>query len=831
MAVVSVNLLANQDTVVDAGSVANGDTLALGIASGSNLVVDGVSVKVSSMTGIGVQAATNTTFAAQNGGMLTVDQGVLNVSLLGNMRFEARGDGAVKLDASALKLGLTDNLLNAFSVGYTDTKKAGSFIYKPAGLSLLGVTPMVITVDGMGPKDSFTLEGRGNLALSPTNTLNASTAYRDGHLFLGSMGVPLFTDSFVIKIAMTQAQADIVIASIKSGATTYLNAGTFTFPGALPNGIVSGTSGDDLIDSSYTGDPENDEVDANDAIAAGASPNADTIHAGQGHDTVRAGADGDLVRGEDGNDLIYGEAGNDSLYGDAGNDRIFGGIGNDLAYGGLGADQLNGDDGNDSLYGDAGNDTLQGNAGDDVLYGGAGDDSLIGGDGQDSLYGGDDADKLYGGDGTDGMFGGAGNDLAYGGDQGDLIAGGDGNDSLYGDAGNDTLQGDGGQDLIYGGAGADLIFGGGSGGTFGAGGIDEIYGGSGNDTLSFGAGRISGDDGNDRYLWQRQGNATIEGFGTDDGLGDPAQYHDGDGNNNDVVDLSAIFNPATLATYNALNGTRFVYPLSALNHDLLNQQIDFNGSSMSGPSLTIRGVLGRLSPEQTMVPCFVTGSLIDTPQGARAIEDLRPGDLVQTKDHGPQPVRWIGHTALSALDLLLSPRLRPIRIRADAAGAGLPHQDLLVSPQHRILAKRGPREVLVAAKYLLAQQGIHADLPLGGISYLHLLFDRHEILRANGLWCESLLLRPAGIKALPAQMAQDLRGHLKRAQATFKSHRPARRILPKAQAYRGMLQLLGDPQNQRQDLPATLPSFSTADPAQTADRDWKPARSYATPPP
>lgn len=795
MAVVSVNLLANQDTVVDAGSVANGDTLALGIASGSSLVVDGVAVKVSSMTGIGVQAAANTTFAAQNGGMLTVDQGLLNLSLLGNVRFEARGNGTVKLDASALKVGLTDNLLNSINVGYTDAKKAGAFIYKPAGISLLGVTPMVITVDGMGPKDTFTLEGRSNLKLSP----NPNASYQDGHLVLASAGTFLLTDSFVIRIAMTQAQANIVIAS----AQTYLSGGTFTFPGALPNGIVSGTSGDDLIDASYTGDPENDQVDANDAIAPGVSPNADTIHAGQGNDTVRAGADGDLVRGEDGNDQLYGEAGNDSLYGDAGDDRIFGGIGNDLAYGGTGADLLQGDDGNDSLYGDQGNDTLNGDAGDDLLYGGAGDDSLTGGDGQDSLYGGDDADKLYGGQGADQIYGGAGHDLAYGGDQGDLIAGGEGNDSLYGDDGNDTLQGDGGQDLIYGGAGDDLIFGGGPSGTYGIGGSDTIYGGSGNDTLSFGAGYISGDDGNDRYIWQGHGNATIDGFGIDDGLGDPTRYHDGDSGNNDVVDLSAIFNPATLATYNALNGTRFIYPLSALNHDLLNQQIDFNGSSMSGPSLTIRGFSGRLSPEQTMVPCFVAGSLIDTPLGERVIEELRLGDLVLTKDHGPQPLRWIGRTDLSALDLLLMPRLRPIRLRADAAGAGLPHQDLLVSPQHRILARRGARELLVAARYLLARQGIHADLPLKGVSYLHLLFDRHEILRANGIWCESLLLRPASIKALPAAMAQDLRRHLQQARGNpDRAQRPARRILPKAQAYRGMLQLLGDPGTQRQSLPA-----------------------------
>ena len=183
--------------------------------------------------------------------------------------------------------------------------------------------------------------------------------------------------------------------------------------------------------------------------------------------------------------------------------------------------------------------------------------------------------------------------------------------------------------------------------------------------------------------------------------------------------------------------------------------------------------------------------MIETPQGPRPIEDLRIGDLVVTKDHGPQALRWIGDIYLSALDLLLAPRLRPIRIRANAVRAGLPDRDLLLSPQHRILAQRGGREILVAAKYLLARQGIHADLPLGGVRYLHLLFDRHEILRVHGLWCESLLLRPAGVKALPEQMAQNLRNHLQQTAGTAKHHRPARRILPKAQAYRGNLILSG----------------------------------------
>ena len=54
-----------------------------------------------------------------------------------------------------------------------------------------------------------------------------------------------------------------------------------------------------------------------------------------------------------------------------------------------------------------------------------------------------------------------------------------------------------------------------------------------------------------------------------------------------------------------------------------------------------------------------------------------------------------------------------IRIGAGALGAGLPERDLMVSPQHRVMVRSdlarelsGQDEVLVAAKHLLAVEGI-----------------------------------------------------------------------------------------------------------------------------
>ncbi len=137
------------------------------------------------------------------------------------------------------------------------------------------------------------------------------------------------------------------------------------------------------------------------------------------------------------------------------------------------------------------------------------------------------------------------------------------------------------------------------------------------------------------------------------------------------------------------------------------------------------------------VPCFVAGTRIDTPDGPRPVQSLRPGDLVDTRDHGPQPVRWIGRRLVPA-----SGDLAPIRISAGALGD---HGALMVSPQHRILVQDvlahlmfETPEVLAAAKHLVNGGSIR-QVDGGMVEYVHILFDRHEIVRANGLLSESFL--------------------------------------------------------------------------------------------
>lgn len=167
--------------------------------------------------------------------------------------------------------------------------------------------------------------------------------------------------------------------------------------------------------------------------------------------------------------------------------------------------------------------------------------------------------------------------------------------------------------------------------------------------------------------------------------------------------------------------------------------------------------------EGDVVPCFTRGTMVATPHGLVAIETLKPGDLVLTRDHGAQPLRWIGSRRLDAVDLRHRPKLRPIRIRAGALAPSIPAEDLLVSPQHRMLVQSkiaqrmfGAPEVLAAAKQLLELDGVDIAEDVDSVEYFHILFDNHEVVTANGAESEALYLGPMALKAIGSVAAAEI---------------------------------------------------------------------------
>uniref|UniRef100_UPI002637EA75 Hint domain-containing protein n=1 Tax=Pseudophaeobacter sp. TaxID=1971739 RepID=UPI002637EA75 len=154
------------------------------------------------------------------------------------------------------------------------------------------------------------------------------------------------------------------------------------------------------------------------------------------------------------------------------------------------------------------------------------------------------------------------------------------------------------------------------------------------------------------------------------------------------------------------------------------------------------------------IPCFVAGTLIRTPEGDVPVETLQPGDLVTTRDHGPQPLRWIGSRRVRA-----EGEFAPILIRAGSFGT---HRDLMVSPQHRILLRDayaellfGEGEVLVAAKDLLNGGSISRQFG-GDVTYVHLLFDQHQVIYSEGLTTESFLPGPQTAELFEQPVLQEI---------------------------------------------------------------------------
>lgn len=155
-----------------------------------------------------------------------------------------------------------------------------------------------------------------------------------------------------------------------------------------------------------------------------------------------------------------------------------------------------------------------------------------------------------------------------------------------------------------------------------------------------------------------------------------------------------------------------------------------------------------------VVPCFVAGTLIATPGGLRAVESLQPGDMVLTKDAGPQPLRWVGRRRVEA-----EGSFAPIRFAKGAHGA---EREVLLSPQHRVLMRDpvaellfGEPEVLVAAKDLV--DGQRVTVAEGGhVDYVHILFDRHHIVFSNGLASESFLPGPQVLGSMEAAVQAEI---------------------------------------------------------------------------
>jgi Hint domain len=169
------------------------------------------------------------------------------------------------------------------------------------------------------------------------------------------------------------------------------------------------------------------------------------------------------------------------------------------------------------------------------------------------------------------------------------------------------------------------------------------------------------------------------------------------------------------------------------------------------PELDLRaGSLSALGP--VSMPEFATSglaqvSVIETARGPVLARDLRLDDRVLTRDHGLQPVRWIGTSTVMYEDDLAAesnaPKLGPVRIRAGALGTSPEAGNLILAPGQRVLARHPLNELLFAAGEVMTAVGdlTHIEgvdiAPRSVGRWTHILLDTHDLIQVNGLWMES----------------------------------------------------------------------------------------------
>ena len=191
-------------------------------------------------------------------------------------------------------------------------------------------------------------------------------------------------------------------------------------------------------------------------------------------------------------------------------------------------------------------------------------------------------------------------------------------------------------------------------------------------------------------------------------------------------------------------GERFVLPLSPI------------GCRVEYTLLAVETAPETLHLADLLCLSFARGTVVTLADGSqKAIEALQPGDRVLTRDHGGQPVRWIGHARLRAVGAFA-----PVVITAGTLGNS---GDLIVSQHHRIFLyqRRKPAglltaELLVQARHLIDDEQVF--LREGGyVDYFSLVFDRHEIIYAEGVPVESLLVNDATVNRLPPEVANEVK--------------------------------------------------------------------------
>jgi hypothetical protein len=137
--------------------------------------------------------------------------------------------------------------------------------------------------------------------------------------------------------------------------------------------------------------------------------------------------------------------------------------------------------------------------------------------------------------------------------------------------------------------------------------------------------------------------------------------------------------------------------------------------------------------------CFLKGTLIDTPDGQKKVEDLSIGDLVTTIGGAARPVQFISAYSYRKADPSRDwvEDVKPVVVRKSAISDNVPNRDLYMTRAHALYLDG----MLIPVCNLINGSTIVVDdaEDLSELEYFHVKFESHDVVYAEGAACESLL--------------------------------------------------------------------------------------------
>ncbi|TVV73286.1 Hint domain-containing protein [Sphingomonas solaris] len=204
-----------------------------------------------------------------------------------------------------------------------------------------------------------------------------------------------------------------------------------------------------------------------------------------------------------------------------------------------------------------------------------------------------------------------------------------------------------------------------------------------------------------------------------------------------LLTVGAVNLTGTYAGFSDAGGGDYVYYFNATLPGIITTPITVGVTGAASLPTIARVTVNTTAvtaPVGPAIPCYAAGTLILTPRGEIAVEELAIGDEVVTASGRNRPITWLGHRTIDCTVYPQHAPTRPILIRANAVAPGMPRRDLRVSPDHALFFD----DVLVQARFLVNGTTIVRD-DVTSVTYWHVELASHDVLVAENMPSESYL--------------------------------------------------------------------------------------------